>query len=108
MFEEDRRRGAVEHLPGRAHPGTEQGAVRRLLMVCVLRSVRNRLGRCQTADHEDAENQTTGEGTFDRQVFHSLQDERTDKSMVLDGEAGSQESLRAEVFVFPIGFAIRF
>jgi hypothetical protein len=108
LFDEDRRRDAVEHLTGRAHPGTEQGTVRSFLMMRVLRLMRNRLGGCQTADHKDAENQETGEGTFDRKVFHILQHIRTGKPMVLDRAAESQENHRAEVFVFQIGFTIRF
>jgi hypothetical protein len=108
LFDEDRRRDAVEHLTGRAHPGTEQGAVGRFLMVGVLRFVRNRLGGCQTPDRKDAENQATGEGALDRCVFHSLDNKRTGQPMVLDRAAESQENHCAEVFVFAIGFTTRF
>ena len=108
MFDEDRRRDAVEHLTGRTHPGTEQGTVRSFLMVRMMRFVRDRLGGCQTADHKDAENQETDQGALDRYVFHSLGNERTGQPMVLDRAAESQENHRAEVFVFPIGFGTRF
>jgi len=58
----------------RTHPRTEQSTVRSFLMVCMLRPVCDRLGGRNTANQEDAEDQETGEGTFDRQMFHKASD----------------------------------
>ncbi len=49
-----------------AHPGTEHRAVRGFLMVRMLGFVGDRLGGGQSADHEDAEHQETGESTLDQ------------------------------------------
>jgi len=94
----------IEHCPGGTHPGTEQGAVCSFLVVGVLRFVRNRLGRRQTADHEDTENQEANEGTLDQSVVHNIHSSRTGGPMVLDCAAESQDRHSPEVCLFQIGF----
>lgn len=41
-------------------------------MVSMFRVVRYRLSRGETTDHEDGEDQDTGEGTLDHHMFHKL------------------------------------
>jgi hypothetical protein len=55
LFDEQRRRSAVMDMACCTHPGTEYGAVRGLLMVRVLRFVRDRLSGSESADDQQTE-----------------------------------------------------
>ena len=50
LFDKRRIDDTVEHLAGRAHPGTEHRTMRRSLMMCVVTVVEDRLSRSNPAD----------------------------------------------------------
>ncbi len=60
----------IEYLPGGAHPGTEHGPMCRLLVVRMMRFMRDGLGRGQPADDEKTDNQKGGDGSFHLQASH--------------------------------------
>ncbi|ALA56985.1 hypothetical protein NITMOv2_0548 [Nitrospira moscoviensis] len=55
------RRDAVHRLSGGAHPGAEDGAVRRFLMMRVMRFVGDRLGRGEAADDHNGHHEQKSE-----------------------------------------------
>ena len=60
----------IEYLPGGTHPGTEHGPMRRLLVVRMMRFMRDGLRRGQPADDEKTDNQQDGDGSFYLQASH--------------------------------------
>ncbi len=62
----------IENRPGGAHPGTEQGAMRSSLMLCMVPGMLDRLSLSQSTDRNDTEYEEDREelesGTIHRQT----------------------------------------
>ena len=65
---------AVEHGPGRAHPGAEHGAMRRSLVVGMVSGMLDRLSLRQSANGQDAAHQEDRDEFEDSVVHEHLTD----------------------------------
>ena len=78
------------------------------LMMRVLGVVRERLGRGKASNHQNTEDEETGEGTLKPTVRHDQHSLRTGGPMVLEPDRRSQDRPAAGAAIFLIGFTKTF
>lgn len=96
---------AIQHVPGRAHPGTEGRAMGGFLMVCIMMGfVRDRLGRGEAPDHKNTYNEKTGKKPCNQTVHRNSHCNRTGRGWYWSAAERVKAPAQPEPGVFLVGF----